>query len=275
MSIDNLQEKLEKKLNLEHINSYEIIEPLKVDSSDKQDNKNQIMYIVPEFAITLNEARQRISMLQEFVKEMMIPGQDYGFIPNCDKPSLYKAGAEKLCDIFGFSKHIEVLNRIEDWNKGLFHYEVKATLINKRSGLIEAEGVGCCNNKEKKYINSPPYSIVNTILKMAKKRAFVDAVLSATRSSGLFSQDLEDFESYNNNNLNTVRTPKAHHIYPVTKKQLNKIQSLVSSKNISIEEIKNIMSDRYKVNESKNLTAQQADNLIKYLLSYNKNQKVG
>ena len=32
----------------------------------------------------------------------------------------------------------------------------------------------------------------NTVLKIAKKRALVDAVISATRSSGLFTQDLED-----------------------------------------------------------------------------------
>lgn len=34
--------------------------------------------------------------------------------------------------------------------------------------------------------------MVNTILKMSKKRSHVDATLSATRSSGLFTQDLED-----------------------------------------------------------------------------------
>jgi hypothetical protein len=33
----------------------------------------------------------------------------------------------------------------------------------------------------------------NTIMKMAKKRSLVDAVISATRSSGIFTQDLEDF----------------------------------------------------------------------------------
>lgn len=32
----------------------------------------------------------------------------------------------------------------------------------------------------------------NTVLKMAKKRAKIDAVISATRSSGLFTQDMED-----------------------------------------------------------------------------------
>src|SRR5579863_4222291 len=38
-------------------------------------------------------------------------------------------------------------------------------------------------------------TLKNTILKMAKKRAKVDAVLSATRSSGLFTQDIEDWSS--------------------------------------------------------------------------------
>ncbi len=33
----------------------------------------------------------------------------------------------------------------------------------------------------------------NTVLKMAKKRAKIDAVIGVTRSSGLFTQDLEDF----------------------------------------------------------------------------------
>jgi ribosomal protein S27AE len=36
-------------------------------------------------------------------------------------------------------------------------------------------------------------SCKNTVLKMAKKRALVDAVISATRSSGIFTQDVDDF----------------------------------------------------------------------------------
>ena len=40
--------------------------------------------------------------------------------------------------------------------------------------------------------NEDVADLKNTILKMAKKRAKVDAVLSATRSSGIFTQDLED-----------------------------------------------------------------------------------
>lgn len=42
--------------------------------------------------------------------------------------------------------------------------------------------------------NPDPYELGNTLLKMAEKRAYVDAVLRATASSGLFTQDMEDDE---------------------------------------------------------------------------------
>jgi hypothetical protein len=44
--------------------------------------------------------------------------------------------------------------------------------------------------------NDDPWSLWNTVLKMAKKRALIDATLSATRSSGLFTQDVEDLKDW-------------------------------------------------------------------------------
>lgn len=43
-----------------------------------------------------------------------------------------------------------------------------------------------------KVVNDDLATYKNTIIKMAKKRAKVDATLSATRSSGIFTQDMED-----------------------------------------------------------------------------------
>lgn len=43
--------------------------------------------------------------------------------------------------------------------------------------------------------NDDPYSQVNTILKMAKKRAMVDVALSVGRLSELFTQDIEDMQA--------------------------------------------------------------------------------
>jgi len=45
--------------------------------------------------------------------------------------------------------------------------------------------------------NDDIYSLVNTLLKMAKKRALVDASLSAGRLSNVFTQDIEDLAHLN------------------------------------------------------------------------------
>ncbi len=271
-----IEEKIDNEVNTKIINT--TAENVKEDNNlivIKPEDKVEFSY-VPEFAITMNEARERINMLQSFVKEMMIPKVDYGFIPNCDKPALFKSGAEKLCDIFGFSKQIEILNRVEDWEKGLFHYEVKTILINKRTGMIEAEGIGSCNSKERKYIKQDSYSIINTILKMAKKRAFVDAVLSATRSSGIFTQDIEDLDDdniviptkknkSNKTNKSTINSNKETQVKPISKEQQTQIILTLNKNRIPIEYAKEVMKERYKVDESKSLTFSQADEFIDIL----------
>lgn len=151
--------------------------------------------VFPDFAVSLGEATQRIKMLQEFVREHMVDGEDYGVIPGTStKPTLFKPGAEKLNAIFGLAPLVEITNRVEDWDKGFVAYEVKVTLLNKRTTNIEAEGIGSCNSRERRYKNQDAANIANTILKMSKKRALIDATLSATRASGLFTQDLEDIE---------------------------------------------------------------------------------
>jgi hypothetical protein len=235
---------------------------------DASRNDNSVQ-VVPDFAITFNEAKNRLIMLQTFVKELMIPGLDYGLIPGCPKPSLLKSGAEKLCDIYGFSKLIAVTNRIEEWQEGFFSYEVKATLINKRTGIVEAEGVGNCNSKERKYRNHDAFSISNTILKMAKKRAIVDAVLSATRSSGIFSQDIEELDSKGDNTETRVSSPlrvlPIQADKPVSKQQLIDIFALVNDKLIPIEKAKSLMIERYKLADSRKLTSSQANDFLDYL----------
>ena len=40
--------------------------------------------------------------------------------------------------------------------------------------------------------NPDPYDLANTLVKMSSKRAYVDAALRTTATSGLFTQDLED-----------------------------------------------------------------------------------
>lgn len=151
--------------------------------------------VFPDFAVSLEEAGARIKMLGEFVRAHMTEGEDFGVIPGIStKPTLFKPGAEKLNAIFGLAPIVEITNRVEDWDKGFVAYEIKVTLLNKRTTNIEAEGIGNCNSRERRYKNQDAANIANTILKMAKKRALIDATLSATRASGIFTQDLEDME---------------------------------------------------------------------------------
>lgn len=230
-------------------------------------------------AYSLEQARERIVMLQNFIKDMMAEGIDYGIIPGTNKRCLFKSGAEKLCDIFGFSKKIEIVSRVENFEKGIFHYEVKAILISKRNGEVEAEGVGSCNNMEKKFRNQDACSIANTILKMAKKRAFVDAVLSATRSSDLFTQDVEDGDEQTVKGTRKSREPskstadnskneKQTEQVMASRKQISYIFTILSQKNIPVDLARNLMEEKYLVRETKALTQNQASEFIEYLKNY-------
>lgn len=211
--------------------------------------------IVPSFAVSLEEVEARIQMLQQFVKRYMIKGEDYGEVPGIPKPTLLKPGAEKLCDVYGFSKMVEVKNRVEDWEKGFFHYEVKVTLTNKRTGLVEAEGVGSCNSKEKKYRYQDAYTIVNTVLKMGKKRALIDAVLSATRSSGMFTQDIEDLDDVVPGKSDT---PKSS-----TEKQRKYILTLAKGKQFTEDQLKSFCTNILgQEKASKDWTTEEASRII-------------
>jgi hypothetical protein len=167
------------------------------DETNPQSGSNPAVEadVFPDFAISLEEAGRRVKMLKEFVREHMTEGEDFGVIPGTSaKPTLLKAGAEKLNAIFGLAPIVEVTNRVEDWDTGFVAYEIKVTLLNKRTTNVEAEGIGSCNSRERRYKNQDAANIANTLLKMAKKRALIDATLSATRASGLFTQDLEDMD---------------------------------------------------------------------------------
>ena len=98
--------------------------------------------VVPKFEISAEEQKNRFDMLIRFVNEQMSEGDDYGVIPGTSKPSLYKAGAEKLENIFGFYHKFTELNRIEDFEKGLFFYRYRCEVFSRKNGGKVGECVG-------------------------------------------------------------------------------------------------------------------------------------
>ena len=145
----------------------------------------------------LVQANNHYKVMVEFVKQQMKEGQDFGVIPGTNnKPVLLKPGAEKLCRLFSLYPQLELVQSITDFDKPLFHYHYKCTVY--RHGEPIGQGEGCCNSREKKYEKQQykVYDLVNTITKIAQKRAMVSAVLVAVGASEFFTCDLiEEDES--------------------------------------------------------------------------------
>lgn len=170
----------------------------------------------------------KVKQMQAGLKSMLTENHDYGKIPGCgDKPTLLKPGAEKILTTLGITSTYELIEHTEDFDGlGFFAYTIKCNLINKYGQKI-TEGLGHANSKEKKWAYENVYekdlpegvdknllkkkkfegkngtfykyevqadanSKANTILKMAKKRAQIDAVLTVASLSEIFTQDFDD-----------------------------------------------------------------------------------
>jgi hypothetical protein len=145
---------------------------------------------------------------------------DYGTIPGTNKPSLYKAGAERIKQAFWVYPTYQVVDKEIDhdravgwekkkkagWDKeksrwnweiekgtsiGFYSYTVKCSLINRATGETIGDGIGSCSTMESKYIDRPR-DCENVVLKMAQKRAFVAVTLNVYGLSDRFTQDVED-----------------------------------------------------------------------------------
>lgn len=153
--------------------------------------------IPPVYSRALASTAQHYQTMIAFVAAQMKKGIDYGTIPGTKKPTLLKPGAEKLCRLFSLRPSYELVHFITDFDKPIFHYHYRCTLV--RQGEMVGQGDGSCNSREKKY-DSQKYKIfdlTNTIVKMAQKRALVAAVLSSCGASEFFTQGIEEMGGVN------------------------------------------------------------------------------
>lgn len=167
---------------------------------------------------------------KEFIKNELIDGIDYGVIPNA-KACLFKSGGEKVQMFMGLTPQYKLLNRSfipnqekQDrvWNEQNRKYEIKETIRNYYAwefscelyhGEVKvAEGVGMANTEEEKYVRQyttkTADGMANTVMKIAKKRAFMDAILAVSGLSDMFTQDLEDSEEVRKMKVDKNNTSK-------------------------------------------------------------------
>lgn len=176
---------------------------------------------VPEGTNPVAALVARRQIVNEVMTTLMQKKSDYDTIPGCGpKPVLLKAGAEKLCSVFGLAPeiHIEDLGGPDERR-----YRVTVRMMSS-TGVFLGQGVGEASSAEKKWawreaykseydatpedrrnikrtmdgetyqVRTNPADQANTVLKMAKKRALVDATLTVTAASDLFTQDIEEFD---------------------------------------------------------------------------------
>jgi hypothetical protein len=130
-------------------------------------------------------------VIDEYIKNNMVSGKDYGTINikgKQSKPSLLKPGAEKFCGLFKirptFRQDLETLEMLGN-TPGILAYV--CDLVDSR-GQVVGEGRGVAKTDP---VHGSDFDI-NKQVKIAEKRAQIDAVLRAGGLSDFFTQDMED-----------------------------------------------------------------------------------
>jgi len=189
--------------------------------------ENQILPVIPDEK-WIEKYNQFLDNYDQFIDKQMKSETDYGIIPGTQKPTLYLAGAQKLEKLFFLTSKTDLSEKVIADDYSFLKYAYRTSIYRGQTLVATCEGT--CNSKEKKYRfetvfdnqateeqkkngkletrtskAGKPYSIYvvekkefydieNTIMKMAQKRAYVGAILTATNSSGRFTQDIEDMD---------------------------------------------------------------------------------
>ena len=100
-------------------------------------------------ALSVQDVQSQVNLIQHVMRQVMQKDQHYGVIPGTGtKPTLLKAGAEKLCLTFRLDPQYEIEQQ-QDGN----HLTIisKCILHHIPSGQRFGSGMGSCSTKESKY----------------------------------------------------------------------------------------------------------------------------
>ena len=219
-----------------------------------------------DLQVRIKEETEQRKLINEFITQHMKTGVDFGTITIKtrdgreveSKPSLFKPGSEKFCSLFHFRPSFE---RDDDtWEmsgkvSGLFCYKCELVSSN---GVVVGEGRGSANIGEKQGWTA------NNAIKIAEKRAQIDAVLRTGGLSDFFSQDLEDLPK---EILSGDVRPAPRYDRPVSRQpmtgaiseaQTRAIFAIIKSKGLNEEEFKK----EFEVESISKLSKQQASEII-------------
>lgn len=172
----------------------------------------------------------------------LIRDVDFGVIPGTTKPTLFKSGAERILFSMGICSRYTVEQAIEDYGADpFFFYRVKCSLFRYIDGreVHITDGMGSANSNERQCGRASKYDLANSRLKIAKKRAMVDACLLVGQLSNAFSQDIENEDFVSDSTKIEVLDDNA----PITAKQAKRIYAIAGANGISQSEAKRILKE--------------------------------
>lgn len=156
--------------------------------------------------MTVADVRAQVNLVKQVLGEVMVEGHHYGSVPGTKGQVLFKAGAEKLAMVFRLAPTFDV--NAKELPNGHREYVVTCTMRHITTQAVLGCGVGSATTMESKHRyrwqgegrgrvkkeNPDIADCYNTVLKMAKKRAQVDATLTVTGASDIFAPELDDPE---------------------------------------------------------------------------------
>ncbi len=185
---------------------------------------------------------EAIEKFQSVIKSQFKENHHYGIIPGTGKkPTLLKPGAEVIITLLGLSTEFEILNCTRDFEDEFFDYLIKCTL--KKEGTLIAEGLGSANTKETKFVREEGKGagMDNNVLKMAKKRAIVDAALQVGSLSDVFTQDFDDLPQKDITGKDAVKNSVENAMeQSITQAQAKRIFALANGK---LDVVKKIINE--------------------------------
>lgn len=226
----------------------------------------------PSLVLAPDDARELVHQVLELQRSVLRPGIDFDKIPGTPKPTLLKPGAERLLQFFGLGHSMELLSTDTDDNGrpvGFFYRCTVTKTLTDGQVVVVSSCDGYCGRDEAKWRSAP----INTILKMAQKRALVGACLTATATSGLFTQDIEDYDQAPRKERAASRPERAPDHGEgdpnlISAAQLRFLNTLLTKANIAEREDKLqfcIQQTGRKLTSSKELTKVEATKIIDLL----------
>ncbi len=100
-------------------------------------------------ALSITDVKSQVNLIQHVMREVMKVDEHYGVIPGTGtKPTLLKAGAEKLCLTFRLDPQYDITERQDGVH---LHVTSKCTLYHIPTGQRFGSGMGSCSTREAKY----------------------------------------------------------------------------------------------------------------------------